>query len=335
MHGIATPVALTEPRGHWFGRLALVAKAAITAIVLYTLFRMTDAQSVRQAIAAMSVAPVLAAAGCFLLIPVLGGARWWMVLRAIGQKCGPGASIAMFSVASTVGQVLPSMASDGMRVWLGVRRGFGLRTATHSVVLERGVMLMVLLGLVAATEGHLRARVGDTGTSWIAPLLLSGAITGFGGLMVADRVFDLLPRWRLLRPLAGLSRDTRRLLCSPWGPGLVVLSALSNLNFVLAAALLGTALGLPVSFADYATFFPLVMVATLLPVSFGGWGVREGMMVGLLATAGAPAAGALALSLVFGVFAALCGLPGLLAWWRPQGGASWRDLPEVVACRHR
>jgi hypothetical protein len=64
-------------------------------------------------------------------------------------------------------------------------------------------------------------------------------------------------------------------------------------------------------------------LATTLPISFGGWGVREGVLVLLLGRLGVPAAQALSVSLLFGVFGIVSLLPGLLIWalaWRGRAG---------------
>ena len=39
---------------------------------------------------------------------------------------------AFFSVALVGGQVLPSVAGDGVRVWLASRRGYGLRVSRRA-----------------------------------------------------------------------------------------------------------------------------------------------------------------------------------------------------------
>ena len=89
---------------------------------------------------------------------------------------------------------------------------------------------------------------------------------------------------------------------------------LSNLNFVVGIALLGHALHVQASAWDYLAFVPLVILASTLPISFGGWGVREGALVALFHTVGVSASSALAVSVMTGTFSALAGLPGLCVW---------------------
>jgi uncharacterized membrane protein YbhN (UPF0104 family) len=46
---------------------------------------------------------------------------------------------------------------------------------------------------------------------------------------------------------------------------------------------------------------PVILLATMLPFSIGGWGVREAAAVAVLSLAGISAEAALSLSLIFGL----------------------------------
>jgi uncharacterized membrane protein YbhN (UPF0104 family) len=59
---------------------------------------------------------------------------------------------------------------------------------------------------------------------------------------------------------------------------------------------------------------PVVLLLTSLPISFAGWGLREGAMIIALDVYGVPQETALALSLVYGVLHLVSGLPGLVLW---------------------
>jgi uncharacterized membrane protein YbhN (UPF0104 family) len=176
-------------------------------------------------------------------------------------------------------------------------------------------MLVVLLAMVTAT-GPLTARLLHLASpEWWPLLFMLAGVAGLAALMLADRVASRFAHWRIIGFLAALSADTRRLAASRWTLPMLVLCALGNLNFVAAAWLLGQALGLALPFADYLAFMPLVVVVTVLPVSVGGWGLREGLLVALLAHVGIPAHNALAFSLLFGACSAVGSLPGLALWW--------------------
>ena len=73
----------------------------------------------------------------------------------------------------------------------------------------------------------------------------------------------------------------------------------------------GRNLGIEVEFKYYFIFFPIVWVASVIPVSIGGIGVVEGLLVLLFVKAGAVGEAAFALSLCQRVIIMLGALPGL------------------------
>ena len=103
---------------------------------------------------------------------------------------------------------------------------------------------------------------------------------------------------------------------------------LSLVSHVLAAAAIyafaeGLQLGLP--FATCVALFSAVILVTAIPISFAGWGLREGAMVALFAFAGLDAGTALALSLAFGAAYLVASLPGCALW------LAWRHAPSTGA----
>jgi hypothetical protein len=61
---------------------------------------------------------------------------------------------------------------------------------------------------------------------------------------------------------------------------------------------------------------PAIVLITFFPLSFAGWGVREGAAVVLLGFAGLAADEALAVSVLLGLGSLAAGLPGCLLWLR-------------------
>ncbi len=303
-------------------RLALAVKVGVSALVAAWVISRVDPHAVAHAIAVASPPSLVLALVSFLVIPLLGGLRWWCVLRGIGEAARPGALVPAFSVAMVLGQVLPSLVGDGFRVLLATQCGYRPQPAIHSVLIERGCMLLTLLGLVVVSQPLLAQRFGLIGPMWLPWALLFGGVCGLALVMLADRFAPAGAVWRSLRSLAQLCRDARRLLLSPWSIAVLTISVISNLNFVVAATLLGSALDLGLSFPDFLAAMPLVTLATTLPVSLGGWGVREGILTALLGAIGVPVGTALVFSLMFGAGGAVSGLPGLFVWWLQRDAAS-------------
>jgi hypothetical protein len=103
---------------------------------------------------------------------------------------------------------------------------------------------------------------------------------------------------------------------------------------VLASWILARAIDLDLSFSLLAVVSPLVIVATLIPISIAGFGVREGGYVALLATAGVSAPDATLLSLLSVATLAIATLPGAVALLLPSAGRRHRPRSEPQPGEH-
>ena len=103
---------------------------------------------------------------------------------------------------------------------------------------------------------------------------------------------------------------------------MLVLGFAFQLLTLAAIWALSEMLGLDLEPALIAVVVPLVLIATALPISIGGFGVREGSYVALLADAGVSAGDATLLSLLSAAAMALASLPGglvlLVGYEQPQ-----------------
>jgi uncharacterized membrane protein YbhN (UPF0104 family) len=207
---------------------------------------------------------------------------------------------------------------DAVRISVAARLGLGLGVAFRSAFLERVVMLAGLAVLVAATQPLLRARVGGADPRWLAMTLLALGAAGLALLATADLLLTRLRRLRVIGALANLSAAFRRLIVSRWSVSILVTVFLSYLNTIVVAVVLGAALDLPLAIDDYFGAIPVMILAVVLPISIGGWGVREGVTLALLGAMGVPAASALAFSLMLGLVGMVAALPGLMTLWHER-----------------
>jgi hypothetical protein len=83
---------------------------------------------------------------------------------------------------------------------------------------------------------------------------------------------------------------------------------------VLVFFVVGQNLGLPVLPAQWFFIVPPALLFSMIPISAGGWGLREGVLILALANLGIPAEEAIVPSLIFGLGILLVTLPGALVW---------------------
>jgi hypothetical protein len=71
---------------------------------------------------------------------------------------------------------------------------------------------------------------------------------------------------------------------------------------------------------SFAALFPLVTLATMLPVTLNGMGVREWVYVEALFLAGVPRDSGLVISLATSALMLVCNLGGAAFLWKVPGG---------------
>ena len=83
---------------------------------------------------------------------------------------------------------------------------------------------------------------------------------------------------------------------------------------ILVVWSLGRAQGLALPVTDAAVLFTVMVGVTIVPISIGGWGLRELAVVSLLSDHGVAPANALLFSVEFGLTLAIASLPGAFTW---------------------
>lgn len=237
------------------------------------------------------------------------GLRWSRVAAALGIELGWRRATDEYALSVLVNQVLPSgVAGDGLR---GVRHAEsskrGLWNAFEALLIDRasGQLALWLLVLLGATLG---ARAGFVSLPVVLAAILCLAGMGAGLWWAILHLPALAPLHRLrpsLARAAGLLLSSRLSVHFPLS---LLLAGCGALQLHVAAR----ALGVTLSGVELCWLAPLVLLAASLPGFVGGWGVREGASALLFASAGFPSSTGVAVSLVFGAFALVCALPGIL-----------------------
>ena len=82
-------------------------------------------------------------------------------------------------------------------------------------------------------------------------------------------------------------------------------------SYILIYIISAISLGLDIDYLAFLVFSPIILFSMTLPISIGGWGVREvtALVVSLLL--GLSASASISVSIIYGLLNLLCSLPGL------------------------
>ena len=248
---------------------------------------------------------------------LVGAIRWFRLLLAAGIELSFAQTLRAYMIGMFTNNFLPTgFGGDATRAILVGRPRSRLVAAITSVLTDRVTSvaclivvawLAVVLDPSAIPRSLTASLVAVTAAGVIAAVV--AAVSLVGGARRAHRLPARLGRW--LREshgtCAGYARD----------PGLVGLALVLGVTFqiltVTASWLLARSLGADLPFALLAVVAPTVLLATVLPISIAGFGVREGSYVVLLGAAGVSHTDATLLSLLTGASLAVASLTGAVA----------------------
>jgi len=264
----------------------ILQSAATVLLVAWILWR-NDAGAVLGKL--QQVDPVWLLVGiCLLLVSVgMGAVQWERLLRAQGLSI-PGAKLLRaYSLGMFLNFVLPSgVGGDVVRAVQVHRDTKSGAKGVAATLLDRfaGLFTLALFASVASallaihqSEPLFRKLALLTGIVAMSfcvtsAVLFSRRVTGW--IAPVARIFGegpLLDKARNLRSAFLEYRDHPGLVAQ-----VVVLSVATQFLRILVHYCCAKAMGLPLDLAWILLFVPIVALISVLPISVGGWGLREG-----------------------------------------------------------
>ncbi len=267
--------------------------------------------------------------------------KWWLLMRSRRLPVGFWSLFGINYAGSFLGMFIPSSVSaDVVRGLFLARASADPPAAAASIVVDRSADLISLLLVIALAMGFaprnpeipVKVPVG-----WIAVALIAVA-AGVAVMMRRAtpqrleqclrrvlgnrRLADFAAAWfhacLIFRKMPGWMAANLAVSCVVQGMRILGF-------FVLACAFLEV----PPPLLPFFLFYPLVIMAIMLPVSLGGIGMRENAFVALFSAAGLmTVADAFAVSFTMTVLVALTSLPGAAFYFR--GIRARRDSNAVA-----
>jgi uncharacterized protein (TIRG00374 family) len=295
-------------------------RAALTLGILTYLATDIDLAASGRALVRLAPAPALAVLVLVALDRATMISRWIILVRSTGGEISAKSATWIYLVSSFVGTLTAPMA-DAARAYSLSRRTTQVGAAVASVAVDRllGLVSIVLMGSIGLIIERHDLPAAARRVLFTMALV---AITGCAAILSADRwVGTLLPRRGATSPIRerfiglaealGRYRGHRSALLA-----VLLLSIAVQVLRILQAYLLGRGIGIDVPFSYYLLFMPLGLVALMLPISIGGFGLPQGLIVWLLQPRGVPQADALALSTLIVLTGIVSNLPGALFYLR-------------------
>ena len=307
--------ANTQSRQRWVSAL----KIAISVALVWIILSHFELDSFRAHLHKLNPAVVALCIGLlFVEMAVLAAIRLRLVLDCLGSRY----PLVSTSRVALCGFFFEQVAfgfvgGDAMRLWLLHRRGESLATSFQALFVDRCLGFGALLFLVLLGLPGLMAMIPGVDTrnaiAWTCAAIVALGAAGLAALfMMPPGVREHPVVAGILRVIAlGRNEPGRRRKL-----GLVfVCAVLTHLTNVLVIYLIGRDLEMPIDLVQWFHVIPAVLLFSMIPISAGGWGLREGILILTLRNLGIPAHEAIVPSLVFGFGIMLAALPGGFIWF--------------------
>jgi uncharacterized membrane protein YbhN (UPF0104 family) len=285
-------------------------RLAAGVTVLWFLGRQLGAAPFKDGLRAVTWPAVVAAVMLTALTTVCSAWRWRVVARALGVGIGlPGAVSAYYRSLFLNSVLVGGVLGDVHRAVTHGRRAGDVARGLRAVAWERlwGQVIQVVVTVVVLLT--LPSPVRPALPYVLAGVAAVAGVAGCAALVV--RGAARRGRSRLTRAGRAVSDDLRRgVLARDVWPQLALASVLvvagHTATFVIAARVAGCTAPL----GELVALLLVVQTVTVIPLSIGGWGLREGAAAWAFAAAGLGAATGVTVATLYAVLMLAAVAPG-------------------------
>jgi uncharacterized protein (TIRG00374 family) len=315
------------------------------ALVIY-LFTLIDWNRFGSILSGSNKITLFLAPGALLIGFLFSAIRWQHLLVALDVRQKIKDLYAYYIIGAAYNIFLPGViGGDVVRIGFCAREtDSSIGLISTSVLIERfcGLIVVFIMGAIAicclpseafSALGENFTRGFLVATALVPVLIISVlAISKRLAWNADDKITSKLGR--------KIARIIKQVIHIPFHTlvKLVVFSALFLAADILATFALAKAMSIPISLTVFFVVMPIVYVVTLLPVSLGGLGVREGALVYMLTRVGVLSSDAAALAFLVYLNKVMIGLiGGIVQMVRPAkkhafAKQAWRvPLKEIMS----
>lgn len=297
-------IGVHEPQDKSRAWFVTISRWVATLAVLAILFHFLPLAPLRAALASVPPLRFAIILVFYLCAHTVGIFKWRMVVNAAGSQLDLSTSAQCYLGGLFATLFLPSIiGGDVVRMAVGLRRSPRPAAVLAGNVVDRFIDVaaqaaLVFLGLILLPGSLPLQFAGLARKALLIGALVVGAVLLLGVLLRRPLFAGRSHRFR--RKLARFRHAFRSVQRQPqvvifgW-----LLGVLIQGSFILLNALLAISCGLFLPFRVWLFAWPLAKLAALLPLTQGGMGVREAVLVALLLPFGAASALTLASGLMW------------------------------------
>lgn len=264
--------------------------------------------------------------------------RWQNLIKAIGNFLPFTFLFRLYCIGMFFSLCLPTLVGGDAVRWFYLYRKIGKPEASlSSILIDRAAgffILLLLLGITLPFQWshipHPYLKVAAVAiTLMIIPMIWVVAQPGFFARIAGflkNRNWERLSQFihNFEASLEFYRQRPQALLQALSYSMIIQLLAILEINIIARCV------GIDLPWIYFFLYLPLILVVSMLPITFAGLGVREGFAVYLLGLHGIEPAKVILLSLLWYFSAIAVGLPGLVFYWFEKIPVRAESPPEIT-----
>jgi uncharacterized protein (TIRG00374 family) len=292
-------------------------RAIVSVGLIYYLFNIVDWPRLQKVVLKTNISFVIIAIPVALSAIFTMAFRWRLLLASLGESLSTLRLFGYYLIGNGFNILLPGViGGDVARMTLCARHtGHSIGTISGIIILERlcGLIALFIMGgaisFTLARDYWIGLGVPLVRSFQVISLIIlcSVGIYWFFNQRLKDLPTknDRLIVTKLKQLVMALSTIQKQTLMA-----VLALSAVAQTLDLLVAYILAKALGIELYFGLFFIIIPMTYLVTLLPISLGGVGVREGILSYLLTRVGVLATDAVTLAFIIYLLRVFIGMLG-------------------------
>lgn len=294
-------------------------KFSVTLIIFLNLYSFDDFSKVLTNISSINILLLLIGFFLTLILIFLSTLRWQFILKSFNVTQPFHLLFCFLWISLFFNTFLPAgIAGEGVRAWFLKERRVNLSIALSSIILDRILGLFVLINVILLNIPFMSKKVLIQFHA-VAYLLYGLIVFFIVGLLIFKKLLLLKPLkefqifctcYQIISTAQIILRSFKKIM---WLSIIILFSWIIQMMICYLLAL-----GLSIQVNNWFDFFrllPLIFFIASIPISIGGWGIRESAMIVFLGYIGVSTTEALSLSVLYGSMMILSSLPGGIIWY--------------------
>ncbi len=244
--------------------------------------------------------------------------RWKKIGENLNSKLKYSIVLKIFWVGHFFSQFLPSsIGGDVVRIWMTSKHNISTMKSLSITLCDRFFGLFANIAIPVITYLLIKDPINEhiKNTIGLYGLLILALIISL--VMYKYLLKSLLKSYSFLKKITLLIDDLELLLTQPKTTfSITMLSILIQLGHVAIIYLISLSIGAGLHFLHALLIIPTILLVSMLPISFAGWGLREAAMIVGLGFFAITKENALSISIIFGFMQIISSIPGLFFWLR-------------------